>query len=179
MNRRLAGVAAAAVVLAGAVSVVVPQHALSASRVLAVTIAVIAGALVLGAVAPLVSQDPPRTAFDARPRGEARPLDPHGLRDARRDLGRPARAGDLPAPVFERLRVAAALRTEQLGFDPEDPRAWHALERRLGPDTWRRLAVRPAPGPVSDRSATAAIVHRTLDELTLIDGPTGADHGSD
>lgn len=145
MNRRIAATTATAVLLWGIVAVLVPQHAVSAGRVVAAAVAVMTGALVLGAVGATAGRELPENELDLRPRSPLSPLDPHGLRDARRDLGRPHAAGSVPIAVWERL--VASLRDRD------------ALDAR----TQRLLSARPPAGTQRDPAAVAAAVHRTLD----------------
>ncbi len=177
MNQRIVTAALAATVLAGAATVLVPQHLASIARVAAVAVVVVAGGLVLGAVGPLVAAEPPSTALDAAPTGAASPLDPHGLRDARRDLDRPAAPGALPPPVRDRLVTAAAMRLARAGLDPALVRTSAVPVAGLGSGTWRVLTTPPAPGSARDPVAAARAVHRVLDELATIDRPAGAAHG--
>lgn len=177
MNRRITASLLAAVVVGGSVTAAVPQHAASIGRVLAVAVVVVTGGLLLGAVGPFVARDPARTALDAVPRTGAPPLDPHGLRDARRDLDRPSQAGSLPRPVWERLIAASRLQLHAAGLDHEDPHAAAWLEG-LPARTRRLLATPPPAGFDRDPAAAAAIVHRTLDDLTTLDRRTGAAHGN-
>lgn len=176
MNRRLLSIVIATALLAGLAIAIVPQHALTIVRVGAVTVVAVAGALVLIAIAALGDADAPSTALD-RPRTDgAPPLDPHGLRDARRDLDRPRVDGSIPTAVWERLIVATALRMQSLGIDIDSPRTRVEAQRRLRATTWNLLITPPLPGTVRDPAAVAAVVHRTLDELESLDQPTGAPH---
>ena len=177
MNRRIAGSAAAAAVLIGIVLVVVPPHAWSAVRVCATAVVVVTGALVLLAVAPAVHREPRASALDRRASTGAPPLDPHGLRDARRDLDRPAAVDALPRPVWDRLTVAAALRLQHLGVDPDTGRGREQLAALLRADTARLLSAAPRPGDDRRPARVAALVHRTLDELDALARPHGAPHG--
>lgn len=172
MNRRIHASLLAATVIGGALTSAVPQHAASIMRTLAVAVVVVTGALLLGAVGPFVARERPRTAVDALPTSGAPPLDPHGLRDARRDLDRPSRPGSLPAPVWDRLVVASRMRFHALGIDAG------SVESGLRPETWRLLSTPPAAGFDRDPATTAAVVHRTLDELAALDRSTGAAHGN-
>lgn len=154
MNRRIATVLAAAVVLAGAVMIVLPQHAATAARVSAATVAVLTGTLVLGAVAAIAGRAPVESALDHPPTTGVAPLDPHGLRDARRDLGRPGATGQLPPVVWDRLT-----RARPVG--------------RLPDDVERLLAAPPGHGQHRDPAAVAAVVHRVLDSYERPAAPTG------
>lgn len=174
MNRRIAASLLAAVVVAGVLTAVVPQHAASISRTLAVAVAVVTGGLLLAAAGPFVAREAPRTELDALPAGGARPLDPHGLRDARRDLDRPAPPGSVPVPVWERLAVASRMRLEAAGIDPDDAAS---VEACLRSETIRLLATPPGAGFDRDAAAAAAVVHRVLDELAVLDPPMGVIHG--
>lgn len=148
MNRRIAAAALAAAVVGGLGCLVLPQHAASIVRLAAATVAVYTGGLVLVAVAPVVGREPERTALDHTPATGATPLDPHGLRDARRDLDRPAPPGTLPAAVRERLLDVHVARA---GSD-------HPV-----PDL---LLAAPTTGTVRrDPAAVARLVHRLLDDL--------------
>jgi hypothetical protein len=166
VNHRITAALLAAVVVGGSVTAAVPQHAATIGRVVAVAVVVVTGGLLLGAVGPFVARDPARTALDALPRTGAPPHDPHGLRDARRDLDRPSHAGSLPRPVWDRL-VAASLLQPHAG----------ALDKVPLP-TRQLLATPPPAGFDRDPATAAAIVHRTLDDLTTLDPRTGAAHGN-
>lgn len=160
MNRRIAAAALAAAIVGGLACLALPQHAASIIRLAAATVAVHTGGLVLVAVAPVVSREPERTALDHTPATGAPPLDPHGLRDARRDLDRPAAAGVLPAAVRDRLLEVYGTRTN---------------DDRPVPDV-----LRPAPttGTVRrDPAAVARLVHRFLDDLDSTPVRTGASDG--
>ena len=177
MNRRIAASAAAATVLVGIALVVVPQHGWSAARVAAVAVAAVTGALVLLAVAPAVHRELPTSALDRRPTSGAPPLDPHGLRDARRDLGRAAAADAVPRPVWDRLVVAATMRLQQLGIDLETDRGRDDVTALLPPATTRLLHTVPRPGSEPAPRRVATLVHRTLDELDALSRHPGATHG--
>ncbi len=143
----------AAVVVGGFAVVLVPQHATSIVRLLAVTVAVVAGALVLAAVGPVVAREPIASALDHLPAVGATPLDPHGLRDARRDLDRPAAPGTVPPAVRDRL-------VDALGA--------HSRSDVVLP----LASATSSPKAVRDRARVAAIVHRILDDVEQ-----GAPHG--
>jgi hypothetical protein len=177
VNRRIAASAAAAAVLVGMALVVVPQHGWSAARVGAVAVAVTAGGLVLLAVAPAVHREPPASELDRRASAGAPPLDPHGLRDARRDLGRPAAAGSVPRPVHDRLVGAAAVRFQHLGIDPETGRGRGAVATLVRSATVQLLDTVPPPGSAPAPRRVAEVVHRTLDELDALARHPGASHG--
>lgn len=172
MNRRIASFAIAAVAIAAAATAVFPQHAWSVVRVAAVAVAALAGAAVLAAVGAVTGRDPEVGALDRTPGRAAAPLDPHGLRDARRDLDRPRASGGIPRPVWERLRVAAVQALTERGLDLDNPRTRLHAPRALTPATWDLLATPPSTGGTADRAAVAAIVNRTLDELDALS--TGA-----
>ena len=177
MNRRIASTAVAAVALFGVTIVIVPQHGWSAARVLAVAVAVVTGALVLLAIGPFVRREAPSTALDQRAVAGAPPLDPHGLRDARRDLARPSAPGSVPPDVWDRLVVAATMRLHHVGIDVDTPRGLDQMAAVLDPDVVALLATEPRRGAGRDPDEVAAIVHRTLDELDGLVRPTGAAHG--
>lgn len=176
-NRRILAHLLAAVAVGGSASALVPQHTLTISRVLAVAVVGLTGGLLLATVGRFVAAEPPRTSLDSLPRSGAPPLDPHGLRDARRDLDRPAAPGSLPAPVWERLSVAFRMHLHAQGVDPTSPAGVAAAGARLRPETWELLSASPASGFARDRAGAAAIVHRTLDDLVALDRPNGAAHG--
>lgn len=161
MNRRIASVGVGSVAVAAALVVVVPQHAASIVRLLAATVAVVAGGLVLASVAPVASRHPDESELDRTPIRTVAPLDPHGLRDARRDLDRPAAAGSLPTPVRERLVTAVGVRSQQLGIDIDSP-----IPAAAATAATRR-----------DPVAVARIVHRTLDDLDSLAQRTGGADG--
>lgn len=180
MNRRLAPVAAAAVAVAGAVTAVVPQHAASLVLLAATTVLVVLALFLLVLAGPLVTAESPRTALDRGSASCAAPaLDPQGLRDARRDLGQRHRSGQLPRAVRERLVAAARLRLQHRGIDLDAPGGREQAQALLGSATWALLADRPAPGSTVAPAATAATVHRTLDELDELVTPSGGTHDRD
>lgn len=139
MIRRLGSAALAAVALAGMVAVVVPQHAASLVLLSAGTLVVVAAAFLLVLAGPLVTADRPTTALDVEPAAGVPPLEPQGLRDARRDLATWATPGSLPAPVRRRLLAAGV---DLPSFDDADA----------------------STGPTSDAAAVAVLVDRLLDE---------------
>ena len=177
MNRRIAAAAAAGTVIAGTTAAIAPQHAFSAARVLAAAVAVVTGTLVLLAVAPVVRREVRPTDLDRRAGTGAPALDPHGLRDARRDLGRPAAAGAVPPAVWDRLVVAAALRLQGIGVDVETERGRAAIGEILSPSTAALLGAAPGRGSERDPQRVSSVVHRTLDELEQLARPTGGPHG--
>ena len=137
MIRRLRAAVAAAVALAGAGAVLVPQHATSLALLAAGTVVVVAAAYLLVLSGPLVATTPPVTALDVGPGPGAPTLEPQGLRDARRDLAARAEAGSLPGPVHDRLVAAGVLPAS---------------------------APRPAAGGTAGPVTAAALVHRLLDD---------------
>jgi len=160
--RRLASVAAAAAAIAGAAAVVVPQHAASLASLAAGTVAVVAAIFLVVLAGPLVSAAPSgSTLAVGGERAAPAPLDPQGLRDARRDLSSPAGAA-LPAPVHRRLRAAAERRLAAHGVDLDDAVRAPGL---LGATTWRQLAEPAAPRTGTDRAAVASATARILDDL--------------
>lgn len=177
MNRRIAAAAAAGATIAGAAAALAPQHAFSAARVLAVAVAVVTGALVLLAVAPVVRREAHLTDLDRRTGSGAPALDPHGLRDARRDLGRPAASGAVPPEVWDRLVVAATLRLQGIGVDVETDRGRAAIGEVLSAPALTLLGAAPVRGSDRDPQRVSAVVHRTLDELDQLARPTGGSHG--
>lgn len=154
MNRRIVVTAAAAAVVSGLLIVLLPQHTASLVRVAAATVAVLTAALVLTAVGPVVARDPQPTALDHVPTAGARPLDPHGLRDARRDLDRPTAPGSVPPAV--RARLVEVLRSRGVR-DADLP---------------VELTRTPPAGSGRDPAGVARIVHRVLDSVS-----EGATHG--
>ena len=162
MNRRIAAVILAASAVGGLGCLLLPQHAASVVRLVAATVAAYTGGLVLLAVSPIVGREPDRTALDHTPATGADPLDPHGLRDARRDLDRPAAPGTLPPSVRARLLDVHAVRTDGRGDVPELLR---------GPS-----AATPAPGR-RDPASAARLVHLVLDDLDSSPSRTGASDG--
>lgn len=187
MNRHLVAAAAAAVALAGGVILVVPQHAVSILRLFAGSVVVAAGALVLSAVAPYVAATPAETALDRTARRRVDTLDPHGLRDARRDLGRGAAPDGIPTEVWQRLRQLAELRVARAGLDPDvalavEPDAPDPARSRprLSAVTSALLASPPAASPTgraADPTRVAAVVHRVLDDLDTLAPTPGGPHG--
>jgi hypothetical protein len=145
MTRRLLSASIAAVALAGAGAAVVPQHAASLVLVASGTVVVVAAVFLLVLAGPLVTSERPVSALDVAPGAGAAPLDPHGLRDARRDLAARHAPGSLPPPVHDRLAAA--------GVVPASPP--------------------PAPGTAVDRTAAAALVHHVLDRPDAPAGPDG------
>lgn len=172
MNRRVGSFTLAAVVVGAAAVAVVPQHAWSIARVVAVAVAVLAGAAVLAAVGAVTGRDPEVTALDRTPGGTVSPLDPHGLRDARRDMDRPRHDHTVPRPVWERLRVAATLSLTERGLDLDNPRTRLRARRLLSTTTWDLITTPPPAGGTTAPEAVASIVNRTLDELDAL--PSGA-----
>lgn len=187
MNRRLVAVATAALALAGGTIFVAPQHTVSVLRLFAGSVVVMAGALVLSAVAPYVAETPAETALDRTARRRVDTLDPHGLRDARRDLGRAAAPGGIPAEVWQRLRQLAELRAARAGLDPDviliaesDAPAPTRSRPRLSAATSTLLASPPATSPTgraADPTRIAAVVHRVLDDLDTLAPTPGGPHG--
>lgn len=166
MTRRLASVVAAAAALAGMVASVVPQHAASVVALAGGAVVVVLAVFLLVLAGPLAVAEQPRSDLDGSAVPGASRLDPQGLRDARRDLaGRSA----VPSPlaVRERLLVAAELHLQRLGTDVDEARAHGAL---LRPATWTLLTTPSPPGQMADPERTAAVVHRTLDELDALTG---------
>lgn len=162
MNRRIVGVVLAAIVVGGLGCLALPQHAASIVRLVAVAVAVHTGGLVLMAVAPVVAREPERTALDHVPATGATPLDPHGLRDARRDLDRPTAPGALPASVRDRLLDVHAVRSDGRDGPPASlvaPAAGAAVDARRDP------------------ASVARLVHRILDDLDSTPARTGATDG--
>lgn len=145
MNRRIAVAALAGAVVSGLVVVVLPQHATSIVRVGASTVTAIAAALVIAAVAPVVAREPTTSALDHVPTPGASPLDPQGLRDARRDIDRPTAPGSVPSAV--RRRLVEALRVRGL---PDE---------RLP----AILTDEPRPGSGRDAPAVSQLVNEILD----------------
>jgi len=90
--RRVASTAVAAAAAAGLVTAVVPQHAASLAVLAAATVAAVTAVLLLAVTGPLVAARPPAWPVGAERRG-APPLDPQGLRDARRAVAAHVRAG--------------------------------------------------------------------------------------
>ena len=109
MNRRIALVALAAAVVSGVLVAVLPQHAVSIVRIGAATLTAVTAALVLTAVAPVVAREPATSALDQLRTLGAPPLDPHGLRDARRDLDRPTAPGSVPPAVRTPVGVTSVM----------------------------------------------------------------------
>lgn len=144
MNRRLFAASLAAAALAGAGAALVPQHAASLVLLASGTV-VVAAVFLLVLAGPLVTGERPVSALDVVPGAGAAPLDPHGLRDARRDLAVRHVPGLLPPPVHDRLAAAGVL--------PASPP--------------------PPPGTTVDRDAAAALVHRVLDGPDAPTGPDG------
>lgn len=145
MNRRLLSASIAAAALTGVGMAVVPQHAASLVLLASGTVVVVAAVFLLVLAGPLVTAERPVSALDVVPGVGAAPLDPHGLRDARRDLAVRHAPGSLPLPVHDRLAAAGAL--------PASPP--------------------PLPGTTVDRVSTAALVHQVLDGPDAPTGPDG------
>lgn len=145
MNRRIGLAATGALLCAGAVIVLLPQHATSVLRLAAATIAAITGGLVLAAVGPVVAREPTTSALDQLPATLVPPLEPHGLRDARRDLDRPTAPGSVPPTVRRRLVDALGARGVATADLP------------------RQLTAVPPAGSGRDPEGVARIVHEILD----------------
>lgn len=177
MNRRIAAAAAGGTAIAGAAAALAPQHAFSGARVLTAAVAAVTGALVLLAVAPVVRREVRPTDLDRRAGTGAPALDPHGLRDARRDLGRASAAGAVPPEVWDRLVVAATLRLQGIGVDVETDRGRAAIGEVLTAPTATLLGAVPVRGSDRDPQRVASVVHRTLDELDQLARSTGGPHG--
>ncbi len=142
----------------------VPQHAASLAALAAATVVVVLAVVALVVVAPLAERDIPITELDVVDAGGAVPLDPPGLRDARRDVAALTR-GPVPGVVWERLVVAAVLRLQRRGIDIDSPHTRHQGQALLRPETWQLLTTTPPRGGRSQPAAVAPVVHRTLDEL--------------
>jgi hypothetical protein len=159
--RRLASAAAAAAALAGAGAAIFPQHVASVAVLAAATVAVVAAAFLLVLAGPVVSARPEPWPRSSAPAHIAPPLDPHGLRDARRDLAA-RRDGMLPPAVRRRLQAAADRRLAHLGTTLDDGR----VSGLLSAATVEQLTTGPgAPTGPGDATAVAAIAHRLLDDL--------------
>lgn len=174
MNRRILSFSLAAACVAGIAVAVVPQHAWSIARVAAATVTTLAGATVLVAVGTFTRHDPEHGALDRPSTGEVPPLDPHGLRDARRDLDHPTAPGSVPPVVRERLQAAAMLRLQAAGVDVGSGRSRDEARHLVSPGTWSLLSRPPTPGDRRDAGNVAAIVNHTLDDLDAILQPSGA-----
>jgi hypothetical protein len=168
VSRRLWSAAAAAAAVAGVATAVVPQHAASLASLAVATVAVVAALFLLVLTGPFVTARPAVAFGGVTERGAPAPLDPQGLRDARRALS--ARGdGALPAAVQRRLAAAAERRLAALGVDLDDPERGPAV---LGRASWRRLVAPPATGAASDPVSAAATAAAILDDLDRI-GPGG------
>ena len=155
---------AAALTAGGVAVVIVPQHAAAITSVAAATVVVVLAAVALVIMGPLTEREVPITELDVAEAGSAVPLDPPGLRDARRDLAAATR-GPVPGVVWERLVVAAVLRLQRRGIDVDSPHTRQQGRALLRPETWQLLTTTPRRGGRSQPVAVAAVVHHTLDEL--------------
>lgn len=95
MIRRVGSVAVGAAATAGTAVALVPQHAASLAVLATATVAVVVAGFVLVLAGPLVAARPPAWPGRGSPPGAPPPLDPQGLRDARRAVAR----GAGPAPT--------------------------------------------------------------------------------
>ncbi len=176
LDRRLATMAVAAVLVGAVVALLAPQHAATLVALAAGTTVVVGAALALLLVAPLAAAARPASALDHPPGPGAEALEPAGLRDARRDLGRSGGTGPVPEPVRQRLAVAAQLHLVRVGLDLDGrtragtPRA--TARGMLRATTYDLLTGAGTPGPRAATAPTAATaaaaVHRTLDELEAL-----------
>lgn len=107
MIRRVGSTVVAAVAVAGLASVIVPQHAASLAALAAATVAAVTAALVLVATGPLVAARPPAWPGLRPDTRAAPPLDPQGLRDARRAVAAHVRAGADPCDLLDPARSTA------------------------------------------------------------------------
>lgn len=160
MNRQLVSIGLAAAVVWGVAVALVPQHAVTALRVVLVAAVLVVGTSVLAAIGAVTRHERRRTPLDAAASGPAPSLDPQGLRDARRDLGRPHAEGRLPIPVWNQLQAVAALRT---GTSTRRGRA--ADRTPLSAESTALLRTRPPAGAARHPAAVATIVHDFLDDL--------------
>lgn len=104
MIRRLASVAAGAAALAGLAIALLPQHAASIAALAAATVAVVAASFLLVLAGPFVTARPEPWPAPAGAR-LVPPLDPQGLRDARRTVAARRAAGtDVRALLDELAR---------------------------------------------------------------------------
>lgn len=160
MSHRLVSVAVAALAVAGAGAAVFPQHVATLAVLATATVAVVAAGFLLVLAGALLSARPAPWSGTSL-LSTVPPLDPHGLRDARRDLAA-RRDGTIPPAVHHRLRVAADRRLAGLGLSLDDPGARHLLR-----GTTLDVLVRP-PGVAEvagDPAAAAVAAHRLLDDL--------------
>lgn len=183
MNRRPLALAIAAGAVGGLAVAVVPQHAASVASLAGATVVVVLAVSALVLVGPLVQREVPVTALDRGDAQGAPALDPAALRDARRDLALPTR-GPVPAPVWERLVLAAVLRLQRHGVDVDSPHTRAQGRALLSEATWALLTTPPSSTGGAGRARTedvARVVHRILDELDHLavapHGPTGGPHG--
>ncbi len=156
MNRRIGLAALAAMAVTGVVIVLLPQHAVSLVRIGATTVTVTSAGLVLAAVGPVVAREPETSALDQLPATGVPPLEPHGLRDARRDLDRPTAPGSVPAAV--RRRLLDALHARGVA-DADLPQPLTAV---------------PPAGSGRDPAGVARVVNEILD--TAEQGPRHGHH---
>lgn len=169
MNRRLGTFVLAAGAVGGVAVAVAPQHAWTVGRVLAGAVVLLVGAAILVAAGAVTRVDPALTSLDRPASAVIDPLEPQGLRDARRMLDRPHAPGAVPPEVWRRLRQAARLRLAEAGVDMDEPRDRDPARAMMSEETWRVLAASPSPGTVHQPRRVAAIVHRVLDDLDSTD----------
>ena len=168
MNRRIGTFVLAAGVVGGIACAVVPQHAWTIARVLAAAVVVLVGGAILVAAGSVTGVDPERGRLDRPAPSTVAPLEPHGLRDARRMLDRPHAPGAVPREVWERLRDAARARLQTVGLDLDTPTDRRAARGMMSAETWKLLASPPPTGSVQNPRRVAALVHRTLDDLESV-----------
>ncbi|HEX4901503.1 MAG TPA: hypothetical protein VFV42_01750 [Acidimicrobiales bacterium] len=108
MIRRIGAVAVAASVVAGLGTVIVPQHAASLAAVAAATVAVVAATFLLVVAGPLVAAPPPAWPGAGGRAGTPPPLDPQGLRDARREVARRLAAGTSARALLAELQTPSS-----------------------------------------------------------------------
>lgn len=188
-----ASVAIGAVVVAGAVVVVLPQHALSVARVLIATVAIVA--LSAAGIKIFDSVDPaqpgptgPRSPFVSAAAHRRFDRDqPTSLSRVRGEIGSGVVRADL-APLSslsaQRLATVVATALEREGLDLADPSHAAAVRARLSPQalaavtadrSMRGAAGRsPHPGRSASADEIAATIHAVLDELDRPQSSPGA-----
>jgi hypothetical protein len=179
MNERTlrpANIAAAAIVIGGALVVMLPQHAVSIAGLVIVTIAAAAGLYALAVNAPPAWWRSPFDVFG----GDHRPDEAHDIDRLRSGLSgrrqRIARDTALPPGTLRLLQPLIQVALERDSIDTGDEQSVARARTRVSPLTWAVLTTEPMerPGWIRtvrpDARHVADVVHRVLDELERLAG---------